>query len=92
MKSKAISKFWKCYTALPKEIKEKAKEVYVLFREDPWYPSLRFKRVHSRLPIYSVRITKDYRAVGILEGDKIIWFWVGSHSDYDNLLKQMKDA
>ena len=92
MKSKTTPKFWKYYKTLPEEIKKKARETYALFREDPWYPSLRFKRVHSSLPVYSVRITKDYRAVGILKGDKIVWFWVGSHSDYDNLLKQMKSS
>jgi hypothetical protein len=76
---------------LPNEIKKKAREAYTLFRQNPWYPSLRFKRVHSSLPIYSVRITKDYRAVGVLKEDKVIWSWIGSHSDYDDLLKQLKD-
>ncbi len=90
MKSKTTSKFWKFYKTLPAEIRKKAREAYALFMEDPGYSSLRFKRVHSSLPIYSVRITKDYRAIGILKGNDIIWFWVGSHSDYDNLLKQMK--
>ncbi|MGI8504697.1 MAG: hypothetical protein ACR2LR_26735 [Hassallia sp.] len=39
--------------------------------------------------MYSVRIGKDWRAVGIKEEDVIIWFWIGSHSNYDNLLSQM---
>ncbi|MGD8780797.1 MAG: hypothetical protein PVH88_17765 [Ignavibacteria bacterium] len=91
MKSKTTVKFWDCYKALPADVKKKAKEVYTLFLNDPWYPSIHFKRVHSSLPIYSVRITKDYRAVGILENAKIIWFWVGSHSDYDKLLKQVNN-
>ncbi|WP_443112708.1 ParE family toxin-like protein [Desulfosarcina sp. BuS5] len=51
---------------LPDEIKKKGKQAYTQFKRDPWYPSLHFKRVHSRLPIYSVRITKDYRAVSVL--------------------------
>ncbi|WP_420824639.1 hypothetical protein [Thiorhodococcus mannitoliphagus] len=40
----------------------------------------------------NARITKDYRAVGILKDEKIVWFWVGSHSDYNALLKQMKST
>ena len=76
---------------LPRDIQAKAKEAYTLFRDDPWYPSLNFKRVHSSLPVYSVRITKDYRAVGILGSDKIVWFWAGSHAQYDGLLKQIKN-
>jgi hypothetical protein len=45
------------------------------------------KRVHSSLPVYSVRITKDYRAVGTLNGEKIVWFWAGTHAEYNGLLK-----
>jgi hypothetical protein len=89
--SRATPKFWKCFRVLPRDIQAKAKEAYTLFRDDPWYPSLNFKRVHSSLPVYSVRITKDYRAVGILDGEKIVWFWAGSHAHYDGLLKQMKN-
>ncbi|SBT04537.1 conserved hypothetical protein [Candidatus Accumulibacter aalborgensis] len=91
MISRATPKFWKCFRALPRDIQAKAKEAYTLFRDDPWYPSLNFKRVHSSLPVYSVRITKDYRAVGILGSDKIVWFWAGSHAQYDGLLKQIKN-
>jgi len=68
-----------------------AKEAYELFQQDPWYPSLHFKKVHPTLPVYSVRVTKGYRAVGILKDDRIVWFWIGSHSSYNNLLKQMKN-
>ena len=92
MISKATSKFWKCYERLPAEVQEKANEAYSIFSDDPWYPSLHFKRVHSSLPVYSVRITKDYRAVGIMKDEKIIWFWAGSHSGYNKLLKQIKSA
>jgi len=90
VRSKTTAKFWKCHESLPVEIKKKAKEAYLLFREDPWYSSLHFKRVHSSLPVYSVRITKDYRAVGILKDERVIWFWIGSHSGYNNLLRQLK--
>jgi hypothetical protein len=30
-----------------------------------------------------------YRAVGILDGDSIVWYWIGSHADYDGLLRQL---
>jgi len=73
-------------------VRNKAKETYKIFQEDPWYPSLNFKRVHSRMPIYSVRISIDYRAVGILKDDRILWFWIGSHAEYDKLLNQLRKA
>ncbi|MGM0600716.1 MAG: hypothetical protein ACQETH_12975 [Candidatus Rifleibacteriota bacterium] len=58
-----------------------------MFKKDPWYPSLHFKRVHSSLSVYSARISIDYRAVGVIKTDLIIWFWIGSHTDYEKLLK-----
>jgi len=76
--------------ALPAEIRKQAKEAYLRFQNDPCHPGLRFKRVHSRQPIYSARITKEYRAVGIQQKGEMIWFWIGSHADYEKLLQQLK--
>jgi hypothetical protein len=45
--------------------------------------SLKFKRVHPTLPLYSVRIGRGYRALGIRDADKIVWYWIGSHAEYD---------
>ncbi len=90
MKSSTTSRFWKGYENLPIEIKLKAKETYALFEKDPYYPSLRFKQIFSDHNIYSVRITKDYRALGVLSEQEIVWFWIGSHSDYDVLLQRMR--
>ena len=71
MNSKTTERFWKCYCELPGTIKKQAKEAYKQFQEDPYYPSLHFKQVHSTRPVFSVRITKDYRAVGIIQGEDI---------------------
>jgi mRNA-degrading endonuclease RelE of RelBE toxin-antitoxin system len=88
VKSSTISQFHKLFEDLPKQIQEKARDAYRQFSKDPNQPSLRFKKVHPELPIYSVRISKNYRAVGQLEGDTVIWFWIGSHEIYERLLKQ----
>jgi len=90
MNSRTTERFWKCYAELPIAIKKRAKKAYKQFQEDPYYPSLHFKQVHSTRPIFSVRITKDYRAVGIIQEEDIIWFWIGTHSEYSNLLKQLR--
>jgi len=92
MKSSTSERFWKCYATLPREVRRRARDAYALFGKDPYYPSLHFKRIHSTRPIFSVRVSMDYRAVGIVEGDEITWFWIGSHADYDNLLKRMRNA
>lgn len=79
----------KGFSRLPEPVKERAREAYRRFIENPDHPSLRFKRIHSTEPIYSVRVTKDYRALGPQENDDIIWFWIGSHADYDDLISRM---
>jgi hypothetical protein len=56
------------------------------FKRTPNHPSLQFKKIHASEPIYSVRITPGYRAVGLLEKGEVTWFWIGSHADYDRLL------
>jgi hypothetical protein len=90
VKSRTTDRFWKRYDALPVEIRKQAREAYRLFQQDSHHPSLHYKRIHSTKPIFSVRISKNYRSVGILQGDEIIWFWIGSHAEYDRLVKAMR--
>jgi len=90
VKSHTTERFRKLLADLPNEIRKQAREAYVQFKKDPYLPGLHFKRIHSKRPIYAVRISKDYRALGILQNSKIIWFWIGSHSDYDKILKQLR--
>ena len=89
MKSRTTTEFRKLFVNLPKAIQAQTRKAYRQFKQDPSYPSLRFKKVHPTLPIYSARINRDYRAVGQLERDTAIWFWVGSHAEYDLLLDQL---
>lgn len=86
MISKTTIKFWKAYTQLDSVIQEQARASYRLFRDNPQHPSLQFKKVHASLPIYSARVNLNHRAVGILEENEIIWFWIGSHDAYEKLL------
>ena len=86
MISRANPRFWKAFAALSPEIQRQARDAYRLFRDNPRHPGLRFKKVHAERPIYSVRITRDYRAVGVLAGDEVVWFWIGSHAGYEQLL------
>ena len=64
-------------------------EAYRVLSEDPSHPSLNFKQVHSSRPIFSARVSLGYRALAIREGDALIWFWIGSHNDYSNLLSRL---
>ena len=89
MKSRATAGFWAAYNELPSEVRNAAQKAYRLFRENPKHPGLQFKKVHDREPVYSVRVTGAYRAVGLLENDEVTWFWIGSHAAYDRLLKRL---
>ena len=89
MTSRGTPHFWAAYRGLPSEVRDTARKAYQLFRENPKHPSLQFKNVHDREPVYSVRVTLGYRAVGLLGNDEITWFWIGSHADYDRLLKKL---
>lgn len=87
MISKTTERFRKAYARLPESVRRRAREAYRLFRENPAHPSLRFKPVHATRPIYSARGGLGYRALGVLDGDAILWFWIGTHADYDELLR-----
>jgi hypothetical protein len=50
------------------------REAYRQFKENPSYSSLRFKKVYPELRIYSARISNNYRAIGQLDGDTVLWF------------------
>ncbi len=70
-------------------MQDQARLAYRLFRNNPEHPSLRFKPVHPKRPIYSARVGLGYRALAVRDGDAVIWFWIGSHADYDHLLKRL---
>ena len=89
MKSRATPRFWAAYRDLPPEIKDAARKAYQLFRENAHHPSLQFKRIHQRDPIFSARVTLGYRALGLLEDDEIAWFWIGTHAAYDRLREDL---
>ena len=89
MKSRATSRFWTAYVELPSEVRDLARKAYAQFRENPAHPSLHFQKVHGRDMVYSVRVTLGYRALGLLENEEITWFWIGSHAEYDRLLKKL---
>lgn len=76
------------FARLPDDVKAKARKNYRLWKADPSHPGVQFKRIHTAEPLYSARVGIDWRAVWLLENDLITWIWIGSHADYDNLLRK----
>jgi hypothetical protein len=84
VKYRATPDSWYHYRQLPSEIQELADRCYELLKQDSRYPSLHFKKVGS---FWSVRIGIRYRALAIEENDDIAWLWIGTHAEYDQLLR-----
>jgi hypothetical protein len=89
MNSFLLPEFLVLYRALPQTVREQARQSYALFQQNPHHPGLRFRQVHPARPIFSARVGLQYRAVGVRDGNDIFWFWIGSHADYDRLLRQL---
>ena len=83
MNSLATPRFWQLLNALPIEIQELALKNYALWQKDSTHPSLHFKPVGK---YWSVRVSLGYRALARKEGDTYIWFWIGSHDEYERLI------
>ena len=86
MHSRTTREFWRLFSQLPFDVQRDAKRAYRLFRTNPAHPSLRFKKVEGEDAIYSARIGLDYRALAVMKRDRIVWYWIGSHADYDRLV------
>ncbi len=87
MISHATPDFWACFHRLPQSVQAKAKAAYAVWSENPRHPGLHVKPVASAgEDVWSVRVGIHWRALGVREGDVMIWFWIGSHADYDRLI------
>ena len=89
MTSRTTERFRSAYAELPEHIRRRAGAAYRLFLDNPQHPSLRFKQIHATRPIYSARVGLGYRALAVLDGDLAVWFWIGTHADYDRLLRSL---
>lgn len=90
MKSKRTKRFQTLFAALPEEVQAQANKAYRQFTVDPSHPGLEFKQVHWKDPIYSARVGIHYRALAIKRANYWLWFWIGSHAEYDQILQQMR--
>jgi hypothetical protein len=80
----AAPDFWRYYRELPREIQELADKSFQLLKANPRHPSLQFKKVGQ---YWSARVGLHYRAVAIEAPDGVLWFWIGTHGEYDRLVR-----
>ena len=86
MKHTASKRFWQCFEALPADVQSHARRSYALLKAEPSHPSLHFK-ILGNGKFHSVRIGLYYRALGIPAQGGIHWFWIGTHAEYDKLVR-----
>jgi len=79
----ASPSFWSAYNGLPFSIQKLADKNYELLKLNPQHPSLHFKKIKN---YYSARVGVHYRALGVEVDDGVLWFWIGSHAEYDKLI------
>ena len=89
MTSHTTEAFRELLANLPKQVRDRARIAYRQFLADPRHRSLQFKKVHPTRPIYSARVTDDYRVVGLVDGNDIVCFWIGKHEAYERLLNSL---
>jgi hypothetical protein len=83
VKHHANPRFWRCYRGLPNEVREQADRNYALLKADPSHGSLHFKKIGQ---LWSVRVGLHYRALATEVKDGLVWFWIGSHAEYDKVV------
>ncbi len=89
MRSFRTRSFRQLFEQLPQDVQAQAYKVYQQFKQDPDYPGLQFKPV-GPAGVYSARIGRNYRVLGVKSGDEIVWFWIGTRGEYGKLLEQMR--
>ena len=85
MKHRASPRFWRLYRALPEEIQQLADRGYQMLLQDPRHPSLHFKRIGR---VWSARVGLHHRALAAERNEEIVWIWIGTHAEYDLLLRR----
>lgn len=77
--------FWIHYNDLPPEIRQLADKNFKLMKMNPRHPSVRLKKLGD---FWSARVVLSFRALAKECREGLVWFWIGSHADYDALLKR----
>jgi hypothetical protein len=84
MRHLASPAFWAAYSALPETARGLADKNFALLKQNPQHPSLHFNKVGR---YWSARVGHRYRALAVEADGDLLWFWIGSHADYDALLR-----
>jgi hypothetical protein len=77
------------FDRLPADVRVEAVMAYRRFLTDPSHRSLRHhalkenRRGSHRPGSFSVSINRNYRAIYLNDAGQNVWYWVGSHSEFN---------
>ncbi|MBS1835027.1 MAG: hypothetical protein JST65_20070 [Acidobacteria bacterium] len=83
MRHWAAHSFWQSYLKLPEEIRTLADRAFELMRRDPRHPSIQLKKAGR---YWSARVGLKYRAIAVEVEGGLLWIWIGTHAEYDDLI------
>ena len=84
MKHLTSPSFWESYDYLPQNIQKLADKNFELLKKNPKHISLHLKKIDQ---YWSARIGIKYRALAVETQNGLLWFWIGTHAQYDDLVK-----
>lgn len=79
----ATDRFWQRYERLPTTVRELADRAFQQLKSNPRHPSLRLKKVGR---FYAARVGLHHRALAVEAPDGLVWFWIGTHAEYDDMI------
>ena len=82
---RTTKRFWRCFDNLSDHVQKVSKKNFELLKTNPLHPSLHFKKVGK---FWSVRAGINHRALAIDDGEDFIWVWIGTHSEYERMIKE----
>ena len=84
MKHLAGPSFWELYEKLPDSVQGLADKNFELLKADPNHPSLHLKKAGK---YWSARVGIKYRVLGVDVDQGVLWFWIGTHTEYDKIVR-----
>ena len=89
-KNRTTRAFRELFARLPARIQALARQACILFDTNPSHPSFRHHELSDvkkgkHVPgSFSVSVTLQYRAIYLDDAGVNVWYWIGTHADYDD--------
>jgi hypothetical protein len=71
------------YDSLQAQAQGQADKAFALWKENKGHPSLDFSKLQGKVDVWRAEVGDHHRAVCTKNGDRWVWFWIGTHEDYN---------